>query len=104
MDVGAVLTLLKYTCKMITLTLHFAMKTLQIRLPNELRDQADSVLSEIGLDMPTAIRIYLNKIVHTRSIPFSLEAPSVSVEEISVDASTQKKMDAIAKVWHKKIS
>ena len=73
------------------------MKTLQIRLPEELREEADSVLEAMGLDMPTAVRLYLTKIVQTRSIPFALEAGPV--EFIPVDEATQTRMDAIAKDW-----
>lgn len=76
------------------------MKTLQVRLPQELRDEADSVLGAIGIDMPTAVRLYLTKIVQTRSIPFALEAGPV--EAISVDDATQTRMDAIATAWRAK--
>jgi DNA-damage-inducible protein J len=86
----------------ITISLSNAMKTLQVRISDDLRSDADVVLNEIGLDMPTAIRLYLNKIVQTRSIPFSLEAPNgVAIEAISVDANTQKKMDSVASAWRK---
>ena len=81
--------------------LHNAMKTLQVRVSDDLRTNADAVLEDIGLDMPTAIRLYLNKIVQTRSIPFTLEAGGVAVEEMEVDAATQKKMDAVADAWSK---
>jgi len=73
------------------------MKTLQIRLPQELREEADSVLGTIGLDMPTAVRLFLKKIVQTRSIPFALEAGPVEV--MPVDEETQKRMDAVATAW-----
>lgn len=75
------------------------MKTLQIRLPDELRDEADSVLSAIGLDLPTAVRLYLTKIVQTRSIPFALDAGPETVETIAVDVETQAQMDGIAAAW-----
>jgi DNA-damage-inducible protein J len=76
------------------------MKTLQVRLPDELREEADSVLNEIGMDMSTAIRVYLKKIVQNRAIPFSLEAgASPLLEEVAVDGPTQRKMDAVAKTW-----
>ena len=76
------------------------MKTIQVRLPNELRDEADHVLEEIGMDMSTAIRVYLKKIVQSRSIPFALEATGpVTVAEIEVDSETQEKMDEIAGAW-----
>ena len=77
------------------------MKTLQVRVSDDLRTNADAVLEDIGLDMPTAIRLYLNKIVQTRSIPFALEAGGVATEELEVDAATQKKMDAVADSWRK---
>ncbi len=76
------------------------MKTLQIRLSQELRDEADSVLEAIGIDMPTAVRLYLTKIVQTRSIPFALEAGPL--ELIPVDNATQTQMDAVATAWKAK--
>lgn len=75
---------------------------LQVRIPVELRDQADAVLAEIGLDLPTAVRLYLKKIVQTRSIPFSLEVPAVTVAAVPVDPETQKDMDAIAAEWKRR--
>jgi DNA-damage-inducible protein J len=75
------------------------MKTLQVRIPEQLRADADSVLADIGLDLPTAVRLYLNKIVQTRGIPFSLEASPLRSEPIPVDAETQAQMNAIAKAW-----
>lgn len=76
------------------------MKTLQVRLPDELRDEADQVLEELGMDMPTAIRVYLKKIVHTRGIPFRLEsAQSASAEFVPVDPETQEMMDRVASTW-----
>ena len=75
-------------------------KSLQIRLPAQLRDEADSVLSSMGIDLPTAVRLYLKKIVQTRSIPFSLEASYV--EPIAVDAKTQARMDSVARSWSAK--
>ena len=78
------------------------MKTLQIRLPEHLREQADAVLADMGLDLPTAVRLYLTKVVQTRSIPFALEAMGVRVESVAVDATTQTQMDEIAAVWKKR--
>ncbi len=75
------------------------MKNLQVRLPEGLREDADEVLDEIGMDMSTAIRVYLRKVVQTRSIPFHLEAPQGTVEAVPIDAETQSKMDRVASVW-----
>lgn len=78
------------------------MKTLQVRLADDLREEADSVLADMGLDMPTAIRLYLKKIIQTGGIPFQLGTTGVKVEPIKVDRAMQRKMDAVVSVWRKK--
>lgn len=60
------------------------------------------MLDEIGMDMSTAIRVYLKKIVNSRSIPFSLDAAQPWVaESVAVDDETQRKMDQVAEAWRK---
>lgn len=49
--------------------------TIQIRIEKSLKQKADLLFSEMGLDLPTAIRIFLTKVVSTRKIPFELSAP-----------------------------
>jgi DNA-damage-inducible protein J len=77
-----------------------ASTTLQVRLPRELRDNASSALEEMGLDLPTAVRLYLTKVAKTRRIPFPLEAEPIA-EVLEVDRATQLRMDRIAKSWKK---
>jgi DNA-damage-inducible protein J len=74
--------------------------TIQIRVPVQLRDEVSAVLDSMGLDLPTAIRVYLSKVVQTRRIPFALEAEPAA-EVIPVDEAIQSKMDAIGKAWRK---
>jgi len=78
-------------------------KTLQIRVEENLRSEADGVLSEIGLDVPSAVRLFLTKVVQTRSIPFELTA-SARVVEVDVGAAAQARMDAIGALWSKRKS
>jgi DNA-damage-inducible protein J len=80
-----------------------ASTTLQVRLPVKLRDEASATLEEMGLDLPTAIRLYLTKVVRTRRIPFELEANPVveTVEAIEVDETLQGRMDRIGNAWKK---
>jgi DNA-damage-inducible protein J len=77
-----------------------ASTTLQVRLPRALRDSASSALEEMGLDLPTAVRLYLTKVAKTRRIPFPLEAEPIA-EVVEVDRATQLRMDRIAKSWKK---
>ena len=77
-----------------------ASTTLQVRLPRALRDSASSALEEMGLDLPTAVRLYLTKVAKKRRIPFPLEAEPLA-EVVEVDRATQARMDRIAKNWKK---
>jgi DNA-damage-inducible protein J len=49
-----------------------ATSNINIRTDSELKAKAQTVLSDLGLDMSTAINIYLNQVVYTQSIPFEI--------------------------------
>jgi DNA-damage-inducible protein J len=53
---------------------NMAIKNVQLRLDEGLKQKAERVLDELGLDMPTALRLFLKKLVKTRSIPFRVSA------------------------------
>ena len=40
----------------------------------EIKETGDQVLDDIGLDIPTAIRLFLRKVVVSKSIPFELKS------------------------------
>lgn len=46
------------------------MANLQIRVEDELKRQAGSVLDQMGLDMTSAVRMYLKEIVRVNGLPF----------------------------------
>jgi addiction module RelB/DinJ family antitoxin len=47
--------------------------SVQVRLDEDLKKDAETVFENIGVDTPTAIRMFFKKVVATRSIPFALE-------------------------------
>lgn len=51
--------------------------TLNLRVNPILKQNAESVLSRLGVPMSTAIDMFLNQIVLTGGIPFSVTLPSV---------------------------
>ena len=53
-------------------------KAIQIRLDQKLKLAAEDTLEEMGLDIPTAIRIFLKKVVITKRIPFSLQSSNLT--------------------------
>lgn len=53
--------------------------TLQIRVEDNLKEQAIALFERLGLDLPTAIRIFLKKSVAENGVPFEIkEKPRVS--------------------------
>jgi DNA-damage-inducible protein J len=47
---------------------------LQVRMDRSLKEEAEQVFAEMGLDTTTAVRIFFTKVAQTRSIPFRLKA------------------------------
>ncbi len=47
--------------------------SVQVRLDTDLKKQAEAIFENLGVDSPTAIRMFFKKVVATHSIPFSLE-------------------------------
>lgn len=63
----------------------------QLRIDNNLKQDAIEVLDEIGIDMPTAIRMFLKRVVLERRIPFDTQLPA-RVQDINGVASQHKSM------------
>lgn len=47
---------------------------LQVRMDRSLKDEAEAVFAEMGLDTTTAVRIFFTKVAKTRGIPFRFNA------------------------------
>ena len=55
---------------------------LQVQMDRSLKEQAEEVFAEMGLDSSTAVRIFFTKVARTRGIPFQLSAePEFSPEQ-----------------------
>ena len=50
------------------------MATIQIRIDDQLKSEAEAVFSAIGIDTTTAIRAFLKQSVLHRGLPFELRA------------------------------
>ncbi len=64
------------------------MATLQIRIDDTLKKQADTLFSSLGLDTSTAIRIFLNAAIENSGIPFSVQHRAIpySLQEAVYDS------------------
>lgn len=69
--------------------------TLNLRVDPEVKQSAESVLSQLGLSMSTAIDIFLRQVALTGSIPFKValaEAPRAVDADAMGDAELREKM------------
>ena len=68
--------------------------TLQIRVEDSLKEQAMALFERLGLDLPTAVRIFLKKSVAEKGVPFEIkEKPHVSAR--GLDALYALNEDAV---------
>ena len=58
------------------------MAVLQVRLDDELKNQAVAVYNELGIDLSTAIRMFLKKSVATGGIPFDTKVDQATMDAI----------------------
>ena len=53
-----------------------AMSQIAVRVDDELKKEATAIFNEVGLDMSTAVKLFLKQSVLTRSIPFDVKLDS----------------------------
>lgn len=77
-----------------------AQGAMTIRVDNNLKMQFDALCSEFGISANAAVNIFINAVVRTRSIPFSISAPLDTardralkmIEEIRKEASQREEL------------
>ena len=55
---------------------------IQVRIDEDIKRKADELFSDLGLDTPTAIRIFLNHSIRREGIPFEVAKPSPNAETL----------------------
>lgn len=56
------------------------MAVLQVRVDDELKSQASAIFEELGMDLSTAIRMFLKKSVSEKGIPFETTLDEKNIE------------------------
>lgn len=57
------------------------MSTIAVRVDNQLKDDATELFQSLGLDMSTAVKMFLIQSVKTQSIPFEIKNKSFISDE-----------------------
>jgi DNA-damage-inducible protein J len=53
-----------------------ASSLIQVRLDDDLKTEASALYNALGLDLPTAIRMFIKRSVLVQGIPFSMTLPA----------------------------
>ncbi len=56
---------------------------IQVRVDDSLKKDADALFSDLGLDTPTAIRIFLKQAIKRNGLPFDVAQPVPNAETIA---------------------
>lgn len=60
-----------------------ASTTLQIRVDDSIKNEAEEIFRLVGLNMSTAVRLFLNRVIIERGLPFPMQV--AEKEKKSVD-------------------
>ena len=55
---------------------------IQVRVDEDIKRKADLLFSDLGLDTPTAIRIFLNQSIRREGMPFEIAKPQPNPETL----------------------
>lgn len=58
----------------------------QVRVDEQLKEDAINIFEELGMDLPTAIRIFLKRSVLEKGIPFSMKLTDIQRANKAVSA------------------
>lgn len=67
--------------------------TLNLRVNPKVKEQAEAVLSRLGVPMSVAIDIYLKQISFTGGIPFAVSLPKAP-DSVNMDLMTEEELHA----------
>ena len=72
-----------------------ATTVLQIRMDEDLKNEASELFEKLGLDIPTAIRIFFKRAVTEKGIPFELREPTAVYDAGSRASSIDRRAAAL---------
>lgn len=74
--------------------------TLSIEIDENLKNNAQEILDDLGLDMTTAIKMYLKKVNACQGIPFTLKRTSLQEALAEVKRGEVEVYDSVEDMWN----
>ena len=53
---------------------------INVNVPTEVKEESSSIFNNLGLNMSTAINMFLKRVIYERGIPFDVKEPKPSKE------------------------
>ena len=72
-----------------------ATTVLQVRMDEDLKNEASELFEKLGLDIPTAIRIFFKRAVTEKGIPFEVREPTAVYNAGSKASSIERRVAAL---------
>lgn len=72
-----------------------ATTVLQVRMDEDLKNEASELFEKLGLDIPTAIRIFFKRAVTEKGIPFEVREPTTVYNASSKASSIERRVAAL---------
>jgi len=63
---------------------------IQVRVDKELKEDMDKLLNDLGLDIPTAVRMFLKQVQRRRGLPFAVSQFNPNAETIAAMEEAEK--------------
>ena len=68
-----------------------ATKMIHVRVDDDIRQEASSVLESLGLSVSDAVRVFLHRVVATQSFPLELKVPNETTRSAIAEAREIRK-------------
>ena len=66
--------------------------TLNLRINPEIKENAEKVLSQLGVSMSSAVNMFLNQVILTENIPFPIALPQAP-SRVNTDTMNQEELN-----------
>ncbi|RAV78554.1 hypothetical protein DBT52_08795 [Aerococcus mictus] len=73
--------------------------SIHVRVDQDLKDNVQSILDDIGMDMSSAITVYLKAINRKQGIPFDLRLNAIDETLAEVEAGKGESYDSVDDWW-----
>ncbi len=74
-------------------------KTITVRVDNDTKEKANKIFREVGIDMSTAVNIFLRQVIRNNGLPFMVTADVPNKETVkAIQAANDNEMASFSSI------